>query len=236
MKQIKLYSWSVVVLLLECPTWNSNLDKALARAYHIVILISKRDQKVPSICNNIHISCWGWVASIYGCDKKGKGTVGNTEGNSDRFYTKMGNDAYTHLIPRHLVPQTSVFLGQTVPWPNGPLDKRSPGQSVPLTNSPLEKRSPGQMVPWHSVLERIRIKSSYLSQWLPQGERGPPKESKSRWIEIFHGGCQFILWFLKIKNSKFFGSLWFFFFALQYIKNWTKVVSWKKKFVPEKKC
>ena len=36
----------------------------------------------------------------------------------------------------------------------------------------------------HSVLERIWVKFSYLSQWLPQGERGPPKESKSRWIEI----------------------------------------------------
>ena len=35
----------------------------------------------------------------------------------------------------------------------------------------------------HSVLERIRVKGSYLSQWLPQGERGPPKESKSLWIE-----------------------------------------------------
>ena len=40
----------------------------------------------------------------------------------------------------------------------------------------------------HSVLEWIWIKGSYLSQWLPQGERGPPKESKSRWIEIFHSG------------------------------------------------
>ena len=38
----------------------------------------------------------------------------------------------------------------------------------------------------NSVLERIWIISSYLSQWLPQGE--PPKESKSRWIEILHGG------------------------------------------------
>ena len=34
----------------------------------------------------------------------------------------------------------------------------------------------------HSVLEQIWIKGSYLSQWLPQGQRGPPKESKSRWI------------------------------------------------------
>ena len=40
----------------------------------------------------------------------------------------------------------------------------------------------------HSVLERIWVKGSYLSQWLPQGERGPPKESKSRLIEIFHVG------------------------------------------------
>ena len=29
----------------------------------------------------------------------------------------------------------------------------------------------------HSVLERIWIKVSYLSQWLSQGKRGPPKES-----------------------------------------------------------
>ena len=28
----------------------------------------------------------------------------------------------------------------------------------------------------HSVLERIWVKGSYLSKWLPQGERGPPKE------------------------------------------------------------
>ena len=41
---------------------------------------------------------------------------------------------------------------------------------------------------YHSVLERIWIKGSNLSQWLPQGERRPPKESKSRWIEIFHSG------------------------------------------------
>ena len=40
----------------------------------------------------------------------------------------------------------------------------------------------------HSVLEWIWIKGSYLSQWLPQGERWPPKESKSWWIEILHGG------------------------------------------------
>ena len=33
----------------------------------------------------------------------------------------------------------------------------------------------------HSVLERFWMKGSYLSQWLPQSERRPPKESKSRW-------------------------------------------------------
>ena len=43
----------------------------------------------------------------------------------------------------------------------------------------------------HSVLERIWIKGSYLSQWLPQGERWPPKESKSWCIEILHGQEQF---------------------------------------------
>ena len=47
----------------------------------------------------------------------------------------------------------------------------------------------------HSVLERIWVKGSYLSQWLPQGERGPPKESKSLWIEIFHGGKNFLKFF-----------------------------------------
>ena len=43
----------------------------------------------------------------------------------------------------------------------------------------------------HSVLEHIWVKGSNLSKWLPQGERGPPKESKSRWIEILHIGSQF---------------------------------------------
>ena len=41
----------------------------------------------------------------------------------------------------------------------------------------------------HSVLERIWVKCSDLSQWVSQGARGPPKESKSRWIEIFRGGA-----------------------------------------------
>ena len=68
----------------------------------------------------------------------------------------------------------------------------------------------------HSVLERIWIKGSYLSQWLPQGESGPPKVSKSRWIEISD-------------HSEI------FFFALKYIKNWTKDVPWKKKKILKKK-
>ena len=89
---------------------------------------------------------------------------------------------------------------------------------------------------YHSVLELIWIKGSYLSQWLPpQGGRGPLKESKSRWIEIFHRGSQFTLWFLKIKIFQKFSDHSKFFFALKYIKNWTKVVPWKKNFVPEKK-
>ena len=48
-----------------------------------------------------------------------------------------------------------------------------------------------------SVLERIWVKGSYLSQWLPQGERGPPKESKSQWIEILHVGSQEQFFFSK---------------------------------------
>ena len=64
----------------------------------------------------------------------------------------------------------------------------------------------------HSVPEWIWIKGSYLSQWLPQGERGPPKESKSRWIEILHGGSRFTLWFCENRKiSKIFGSLQKFF-------------------------
>ena len=47
------------------------------------------------------------------------------------------------------------------------------------------------MFQFHSVLERIWVKGSYLSKWLLQGERGPPKESKSWWIEILHIGSQF---------------------------------------------
>ena len=41
----------------------------------------------------------------------------------------------------------------------------------------FEKISYSNLKLLHSVLERIWIKGSYLSQWLPQGERGPPKES-----------------------------------------------------------
>ena len=45
-----------------------------------------------------------------------------------------------------------------------------------LKTTPLEDRD---LEGLHSVLERIWVKGSYLSKWLPQGERGPPKESKS---------------------------------------------------------
>ena len=61
------------------------------------------------------------------------------------------------------------------------------------------------------------------------------KESKSQWIEILYGGSQFTLWFLKIKKFQKFSDHSEFFFALQYLKNWTKVVSWKKKFCSWKK-
>ena len=54
----------------------------------------------------------------------------------------------------------------------------------------------------HSVLEWIWIKGSYLSQWLPQGESGPPKESKSRWIEILKGGSH-------VPLTKFFSKVFF---------------------------
>ena len=96
-----------------------------------------------------------------------------------------------------------------------------------LTATICQVQSPNFFLVLHSVLERIWIKGSYLCQILPQGERGPPKESKSWWIEILHGGSQFTLWFLKKKNQKFSDHSEFF-FALQYIKNLTKVVSWKK--------
>ena len=103
-----------------------------------------------------------------------------------------------------------------------------PGWSIPRSRRTCynKKGSPRN----HSVLEQIWVKGSY--QWLPQGERGPPKESKSQWIEILHNGSQFTQWFLKIKNFRITPK---FFFALQYMKNWIKVVPWKMFFFPEKK-
>ena len=44
-----------------------------------------------------------------------------------------------------------------------------------------------------------------------------------RWVSIY------LMIFENQKFSKIFGSLRKSFFALQYIKNWTKVVTWKKK-------
>ena len=88
----------------------------------------------------------------------------------------------------------------------------------------------------HSVLEWIWIKGSYLSQWLPQGERGPPKESKSRWIEILHGGSQFTLWFLKIKIFQNFSDHSEFFFWFTIHKKLNKSCSLEKFFLFLKKC
>ena len=94
----------------------------------------------------------------------------------------------------------------------------------------------------HSVLERIWVKGSYLSKWLPQGKRGPPKESKSRWIEILHGGSQFTLWFLKIKILQNFSDHSEIFFCFTIHKKLNKscslkknFCSWKKKFLVWKK-
>ena len=88
----------------------------------------------------------------------------------------------------------------------------------------------------HSVPEWIWIKGSYLSQWLPQGERGPHKESKSWWIEILHGGSQFILWFLKIKKFQNFSDRSEIFFCFSTHEKLNKscslkffFCSWKKK-------
>ena len=85
------------------------------------------------------------------------------------------------------------------------------------------------------MLERIWIKGSYLSQWLPQGERGPPKESKSRWIEILHGGSQFTLWFLKIKNFQKFSDHSEIFFCFPIHKKLNKSCSLDKIFLFLKK-
>ena len=87
----------------------------------------------------------------------------------------------------------------------------------------------------HSVPERIWIKGSYPSQWLPQGERWPPKESKSRWIEILHGGSQFTLWFLKIENFQKFSDHSKIFFCFTIHKKLNKSCSLKKNFLFLKK-
>ena len=87
----------------------------------------------------------------------------------------------------------------------------------------------------HSVLERIWVKGSYLSKWLPQGERGPPKESKSWWIEILHGGSQFTLWFLKIKIFQNFSDHSEIIFCFTINKKLNKSCSLKKKFLFLKK-
>ena len=98
-----------------------------------------------------------------------------------------------------------------------------------------ETRNQQEYLSIHSVLERIWIKGSYLSQWLPQGERGPPKESKSRWIEILHGGSQFTLWFLKIKNFQKFSDHSEIFFCFTIHKKLNKSCSMKNFFLFLKK-
>ena len=62
------------------------------------------------------------------------------------------------------------------------------------------------LTPLSKVLERIWIKGSYISQWLPQGERWPLKESKLRWIEIFHGGSQQQIFLQSFFQKTFFFS------------------------------
>ena len=89
--------------------------------------------------------------------------------------------------------------------------------------------------PMHSVPEQIWIKGSYPSQWLPQGERGPPQESKSLWIEIFHGGSQFTLWFWKIKNFQKFSDHSEIFFCFTIHKKLNKSCSLGKIFLLLKK-
>ena len=108
----------------------------------------------------------------------------------------------------------------------------------------------------HSVPEWIWIKGSYLSQWLPQGERGDPLRSQNlNELKSSTVGPNLLNDFWRSKIFKKFWSqnhdelksstvgpnllndFWKskFFFASQYIKNWTKVVPWKFFFVPEKK-
>ena len=87
----------------------------------------------------------------------------------------------------------------------------------------------------HSVLERIWIKGSYLSQWLPQGERGPLRSQNHDELKSSTVGPNLPYDFWKSKIFKNFRITPKFFFALQYIKNWTKVVPWKKFFCSWKK-
>ena len=88
---------------------------------------------------------------------------------------------------------------------------------------------------YHSVPEQIWIKGSYSTKWLLQGERGPPKDSKSRWIEILHGGSQFTLWFLKIKIFQNFSDHSEIFFCFTIHKKLNKSCSLKNFFLFLKK-
>ena len=86
-------------------------------------------------------------------------------------------------------------------------------------------------VSFHSVLERIWITGSYLSQWLPQGERRPLRSQNHDELKSSMVSPTLLNDFWK---PKIFGHSDFF-FALQYIKTLQKLSLEKIFFVPEKK-
>ena len=88
----------------------------------------------------------------------------------------------------------------------------------------------GNSDPIHSVLEWIWIKGSYLSQWLPQGERDPLRSQNHYELKSSTLGPNLLNDFWK---SKIFGSLRNFFFCFRIHKKLNK--SWKKIFCCRKK-
>ena len=87
----------------------------------------------------------------------------------------------------------------------------------------------------HSVLERIWIKGSYQSQWLPQGKGDPLRSQNHDKLKSSTVGPNLPYDFWKSKFFTIFRITPKFFFALQYIKNWIRVVPWKKNFCSWKK-
>ena len=84
----------------------------------------------------------------------------------------------------------------------------------------------------HSVPERIWIKGSYPSHRV----KGDPLRTQNHdELKSSTVGPNLPYKFWKSKIFKNFRITLKFFFALQYIKNWTKVVSWKKIFYSWKK-